>query len=87
MFWFAFGRLDHHRPSHWPGNRRRVKSVIHQTFCDIFDFDSHILPLPKIENALMRNEAMFAFEENREIRVESLCDVVGTQDCDFCRFR
>ena len=76
VFRFALGRLDHHCPGDWPGNRRRVKAVIHQTLRHIFDFDACVFPLAKIDDAFMGNETVFTFEQNRKIPVKPLRNVI-----------
>jgi hypothetical protein len=83
VFWFTLGRLDHHRTGDGPGNRWRVKPIIHQPFCYVFDLDACAFPLAKIDDALMRNESAFAFEKYRKIGIESLRDVIRIQDCDL----
>jgi hypothetical protein len=53
-----------------------VKAVIHQTLGYVFDFDPRAFPLAKIDNAFVRDEAVFAFEKNWKVRVEPFGDVV-----------
>jgi len=87
MFRFALGRLDHHRARDRPGNGRRVKAVIHQTLGHVFHFDAGALAGAQVEDAFVRDEIVFAFEEDREMQVEPFRDVVGVQDSDLGRFR
>ena len=60
-----------------------MKSVIHQTFCHVFDFDARGFPLAKIDDAFVGDEAAFAFEQNREMRVEPFGNVIRVQNCDL----
>ena len=53
-----------------------MKTVIHQTLCHVFDFDPRAFPLAKIDNAFVRDEAVFAFEKNWKIPVEAFGDVI-----------
>ena len=55
-----------------------MKAVIHQTFGHVFHFDAGALPLTKIDNAFMRNESTLAFEQDREMWIETSRDVVRT---------
>ena len=73
-------------PGDRPGNRRRVKAVIHQALGHVFHFDAGAFPLAQIQDAFVRDEAAFAFEENREICVQPLRDVVRVQDRNLGRF-
>ena len=84
---FALRRLDHHCARDWPGNGRRMKAVIHQTLGHVFDLDSGALTGPQIEDAFVRDEAVFAFEQDGEMSVQPLRDVVGVQDCNLGRLR
>src|SRR3954469_2276066 len=52
---FALRWLDHHGAADRPRDRWRVKAVIHQTFCRIFDLDTSALPLAQIDNTFMRH--------------------------------
>ncbi len=62
VFRFALGRLDHHRPAYWPRDGRRMKAVIHQTFCHVSNFNAGAFPLAQIDNAFVRDQAMLPFE-------------------------
>ena len=64
-----------------------MKAVIHQSFGDVFDFDASALPLAQIDDAFVRDEPAFSFEENGEITIEPLRDVVRIQDRDLRGFR
>ena len=64
-----------------------MKAVIHQAFCDIFYFHTRAFPLAKIDDAFVRDQSAFAFEEHREKRIEPLRDVVCIQDRDLGRVR
>ena len=57
-----------------------MESVIHQALGHVFHFDAGALPLAEINDALVRNEAVLAFEEDREIAVEPFRHVVCIQD-------
>ena len=57
-----------------------MKSVVHQTLRHIFHFHADAFPLSQIENALVRDESMFAFEEHGEMRIEPFRDVVRVQN-------
>ena len=48
-----------------------MKSVIHQTFGDIFHFNPDTFPLAKIENAFVGNETTFTFEQDGKVTIES----------------
>src|SRR2546423_2288206 len=85
MFRFALGWLDHHCPGDRPGNCRRVKAIIHQAFCHVFDFDPGAFPLAKIDDAFVRNEAVFAFEKNWKVWIEPFGDVICVENCDIAR--
>src|SRR4029453_9491780 len=74
VFWLTLRWFDHHGAGNRPGNRRPMKPVIDQTLCNILDLDSRALPLSKIENAFVCDEAAFAFEKHREIAIESFRD-------------
>ena len=52
-----------------------MKAVIHQTLCHIFDLNACAFPLAKINNAFMRDEAVFTFEKNWKVWIESLRDL------------
>ena len=60
-----------------------MKAVIHQTLGHVFDFDAGAFALAQVEDALVRDQAAFAFVEHREMRVEAFGDVVGVQNGDF----
>ena len=60
-----------------------MESVIHQSLGHVFHFDAGAFPVAQIENAFVRDETAFAFEQNREITIESFRDVIGIQDRDF----
>ena len=64
-----------------------MEAVIHQTFGYVFDLDSGALTGSQIEDAFVRDEAVFAFEQDGEISVQPLRDVVGVEDCNFGRLR
>src|SRR5579884_3136972 len=83
VFGFALGRLDHHRSRDRPGNRGSVKPIIHQTLCHVFYFDAGAFPLAQINDAFVRNEAVFALEQHGEIWPEPFGDVIGVEDGDL----
>ena len=64
-----------------------MEAVIHQTLGDVFDLDSGALAAAQIEDAFVRDEAVFAFVEDGEMSVQPLRDVVGVQDRDLGRLR
>ena len=41
-----------------------MEAVIHQTLGHVFDLDSGALTGPQIEDAFVRDEAVFAFEQD-----------------------
>src|SRR5262249_28374498 len=73
-------RLDHHRPAHRPRNSRRVKAIIHQALCHIFDFDACGSPLTQVHNAFVSDETMLTLEKNGKVRFESFSDVIGVEN-------
>jgi hypothetical protein len=85
VFRFALGRLDHHRPANRPRNGRRVKAVIHQTLCHIFDFNACASPLAQVDNAFVRDEAMLALEKNGKVRIEPFSDVISVENRHLAR--
>jgi hypothetical protein len=68
MFRLTFGWLDHHRPANRPRNGWRVKAVIHQPLCYVFDFNARASPLAQVDNAFVCDETMLALEKNGKIR-------------------
>src|ERR1700730_13808603 len=81
---FAFCRLDHHGSWDGPGHGRRVKAVIHEALGNIFDLNSgRFFELPQIDNALVGDEPVFAFVQNRIKWRQPTSDVIGVGDRDF----
>ena len=73
---FALGWFDHHRPTDGPRDRRRMKAVIHQTFCHVFDFNACAFPLAQIDDAFVRDQAVLPFEQDWKVRVEPFGDII-----------
>src|SRR5262245_46487010 len=65
-----------------------MKAVIHQAFCDIFDFNTCASPLTQVHNAFVRDEAMFALEKNGKVRIEAFSDVISIENRQLaCAFQ
>ena len=62
-----------------------MKAVIHQPLGHVFDSTPALLQRAQIEDALVRDEAVPAFEEHREISVQPLGDVIGVEDGELRR--
>ena len=76
----ALGRLDHQRAGHRERERRRVETVVHQTLGNILGADSaRIFQRSEVEDALVRNEAVAARVQRREVRRKTLGDVIRVQ--------
>ena len=81
---FALGRLDHHGAGDWPGNGRRVKSVIHEPFGHILD--GHSFELAQVKDAFVGDEITVAFIKDREIYLQTFGNVIGVEDGHFAGF-
>ena len=75
---FALRRLDHERAGNRPGQRRRVKTVIHQPLGHVLGGD--ILEPAQIQNALVRDQIAMTAIKRREIILQPPGDVVRVQD-------
>ena len=78
---FAFGRFDHQGAGHGPGERRRVKAVIHQPLRHVLG--GHAFEVAQVENAFVRHNAVRAFVEHGEIFLQTARDVVRVEDGDL----
>ena len=77
----ALGGLDHQCADHGEAHGRSMETVVGQTLCDVVDGDAGVLGQPtEVEDALVRDHAVLAGVENREVLVESTRDVVGRRD-------
>ena len=64
--------------------RRRVEAVVHQPLRDVLGVDAAaLLQLAQIEDALVRDAAVRAVVEHREVRREPRRDVVRVEDRDL----
>ena len=82
----AFRRLDHEGARHRERHGRRVESIVHQPLGDILDiYSARLLHYPRVDDALVRHRSVCAFVQHREMRLQSLRDVIRIEDCDLRR--
>src|SRR5215831_7327034 len=62
-----------------------MKAVIHQAFCDIFNFNACASPLSQVHNAFVSDKTMLALEKNGKVRLQSFSDVIGVENRHFAR--
>ena len=77
---FAFGRFDHERAGDGPGERGRVKAVIHQALRDVLGGDA--VERAQVEDAFVRDEAVAVeifFEPSRA------CGIIRVEDGELRR--
>lgn len=67
------------------GNRRRVEAVVHQAFGDVGFGDAAFgFERTQIDDAFVRDAAVFACIQNRIVFAQAFSDIVGVEQCPAC---